>query len=235
MRTYPIIFSGPMVRALLDGSKTQTRRIAPIYALDSKPLAFGARAGVSWRVAFTKPMGPHKTLASYSGGPVSADQARSIIASQFCPYGGPGDRLWVREAWRAPLAWEETRPKEIPVYIRYEADLQWKSGETDPEKYKVGRLRPSIHLPKEKSRITLEITAVRVERLQDISEADAVAEGIIDGGKYWYGDGEKPVHKTAGAVNAYRDLWAQINGPGNWDLNPWVWVISFNKAKGADA
>lgn len=193
MKEKPILFSDPMVRAILDGTKMQTRRVA-------KPVK-------------------HPDLGNlYEPGALVLEREPQHVIDRSCPYGQPGDRLWVREAFAHVL---DDKFGPVPDSIVYRAD----EGNSDwPHGW-----RPSIHMPRLASRILLEITGVRVERLQEISEADAIAEGIIDGGKYWYGNPGKPAHKIAGPVNAYRDLWESINGPGAWAANPWVWVIEFKR------
>ena len=214
MKERPILFSAPMVRALLAGTKTQTRRIAPIADLNIKP--HGSNL-VTWGVRFTKPI--KGVLSSHSGGPFTDEQARGIIASQFNPYGPPGDRLWVREAFGDP--WHHAQPNYF-----YRA--------TDGEK--VGRhpdfdgWKPSIHMPRTASRITLELTGVRVERLQDISEADARAEGSpcvdeVSGREVLFPDASKCGTFKLG----FRCVWEQINGPDSWEENPWVWVLEFTR------
>ena len=165
MKERPILFSAPMVRAILSGAKTQTRRIIkpqPIDSADDPIGAYTVDGGRSWR----------------------------------CPHGRPGDRLWVREA-----------------FIHEPADYCWK---------------PSIHMPRWASRITLEITDVRVERLQDISEADAVAEGCEPIRPELVQDG-MIVRQGRSAVEEFRLVWEQIHGGGSWEKNPWVWVIKFKK------
>lgn len=192
----PILFNAPMVRALLDGSKTKTRRIAKLTD-----------------AAHVKEVGGHRRWH-----PACPD---AVAAS---PCGQVGDQLWVREAWCDVYGSggnERRRKKEV----MFRAD-----GETDPNV--VPRWTPSIHMPRWASRITLEITSVRVERLQDISEADALAEGCTKNhnGYFWGGPhAVSGLKQMATATTAYRDLWKSINGAGSWDLNPWVWVIEFKK------
>lgn len=210
MKERSIIFSAPMVRAILSGAKTQTRRLfrpQPEY-----------RHGVLF---------PQGSSTGYSP---------SLLAGA-CPYGLPGDRLWVRETWGA---WPHMMGGVQPETLRYRAD-----GEYQNERG-TWRWRPSIHMPRWASRITLEITDVRVERLQDISEADAVAEGVRRGDGKWHalGDGEAvfldefgwfaPERYTRHNAprHAFREAWEIINGPGSWNANPWVWVIEFKKLEG---
>ena len=213
-REKPIPFSAPMVRAILNGTKTQTRRMLKQF-LPCCPEHDSAR-GV-WEV--------------YNG-----DEVAAVLR---CPYGRPGDRLWVRETWMP----DAPRNGEWPDVEFYGCGMSPRS--LIPECYRhpwhvlhratyegcelVG-WKPSIHMPRWASRITLEVTAIRVERLQDISEADAKAEGasyhngLGVGHSGWRHD-DGAVHNDA--RSAYAQLWNSINGPGSWDANPWVWVVEF--------
>ena len=140
------------------------------------------------------------------------------------PYGKPGDRLWVRETWHDA----SSSLHSCALYRADGTDLHW------------DKWTPSIHMPRWASRITLEITSVRVERLQDISEADAQAEGVEDVTaqvaprdpefRFWrrYRDGGLNGY-TGNAIASYASLWTEINGPGSWDANPWVWAIEFRR------
>jgi hypothetical protein len=184
MKERSILFSGPMVRAILAGTKTQTRR--GVKRLD-------VRAGM--------PQPENDSLLSLCS-----------------PYGQPGDRLWVRETW----AWFGC--ERLPCEVLYRADGHTKLYDG------YGRWRPSIHMPRWASRILLEITDVRVERLCDISEADARAEGIkVD--ECGHAIREEDHVAWGGARSAFADLWASINGPDSWAANPWVWVISFRRGE----
>lgn len=189
MKERPILFNGPMVRALLDGSKTQTRRIAKLP--HQNPL--GVWESFDWggpnggRTAQGETVPAQKAIAHTRTG--------EIIC---CPYGQPGDRVWVRETWQ--------RAGGNTGYWHRATDDKADDGNSP-----VSSWRPSIHMPRAASRITLEIVSVRVERLQDISHSDAMAEGMA-----W-----------DDAVFDYRTLWESINGPGSWDANPWVWVVEF--------
>jgi hypothetical protein len=211
----PILFSAPMVRALLAGTKTQTRRLVKY----ERAIGSGGRAG--WYV----PKYPQKFLTNEQ------------FVSHCCPYGQPGDRLWVREN-----GWE--RPERTPKMMREGADT-WEPyyydadglSEQEAEDFKAWgfKRRPSIHMPRWASRILLEVTEIRVQRLQQISEADAQAEGcscyVCD--RPMDGLSEADCHCFHRKANAtdYRDLWESINGEGSWDANPYVWAVSFTRIK----
>jgi hypothetical protein len=219
MTERPILFSAPMVRAILDGTKTQTRRVATGAALDwlSGPSGFNA-------------------------------EFVALPENGLCPYGQPGDRLWVRETSRAhELTDKEAEADTFGVIERlglevppcgldgvvYAADNAFREIENSREASErwmkmnayrgmQGATVPAIHMPRWASRITLEVTGVRVERLQDISEADAMAEGVH------YSLLEKiQAGQDRWARHAHKNLWESIHGPGSWDLNPWVWVVEF--------
>jgi hypothetical protein len=208
MKERPILFSASMVRAILDGTKTQTRRV--VKPSRGRPIEFlggGGLDGPDWN---NPECWGYEWQDSASFVTLKADPMEMHQYTYPCPYGQPGDRLWVREAFCDD--WKEERG------FVYRAD-----GGFDGEMTDAGcKWRPSIHMPRAASRITLEVTGVRVERLQDISEADAQAEGCAD------------VDYSAGRTyrHAYRDLWESINGEGAWSLNPWVWVVSFHRMEG---
>jgi hypothetical protein len=180
MKYRPILFSGPMVRALLDGKKTQTRRVAKVGSIQSLCLV-------------------------------------------DCPYGAPGDVLWVRETWRTLEQDDGTDglffPADggfAPIENTEEAADRWVAAH---ENGKHGnRYRPSIFLPKWAPRLFLRVESVRVERLRDISHPDALAEGC---------EGDERNGLTARV--AFADLWRSINGAESWDANPWVWVVEFSR------
>lgn len=149
------------------------------------------------------------------------DQPPEWVASKandLCPYGQPGDRLWVREAWATHACLDKVPPRDL-VYqdVVYLADGQ-------PRK---GKYRPAMFMPRWASRILLEVVAVRVERLQDITEAQAIAEGIMRDGEGWCGYESGPWF--ASPIGAFRSLWESIHGPGSWDANDYVWVIEFRR------
>lgn len=182
----PILYDDRMVRAILDGRKTQTRRIARLNA----------------------------------AGRVKA-----------CPYGKPGDRLWVREAWATDFIFDDLPPCNIPE----DSPLLFRADEsaTGIVAFEWGKWRPSIHMPRWASRIVLEIIAVRLERLQDISEADAEAEGMDvfqDGAGFSipFANGKRSAwHRHL--KDAFRVLWESINGTDSWAENPRVWAVEFRK------
>lgn len=210
MKDRPILMSAPMVRAILGGTKTQTRRVVR-----------GAPSSVFW----------NQIVMNGNGGWCD-EHGRPVR----CPYGHPGDRLWVRETWQAFFDDEvpEDRPRGprhtmgIPArpdrksFVFYKADGP---GPVHPDGY-AAQWRRSIHMPRKYSRITLEITDVRVELLQDISETDAAAEGArptlapLDSVRLGAGGTAK---------EGFRQIWESINGAGSWDKNPWVWVVEFRR------
>lgn len=203
----PMPYKGEMVRAILDDTKTQTRRL--------------------WKM----PRG----MAWYHSGPLRGEETGDLhdldgpgwcsVDEVRCPYGRPGARHWVREAWRASLAYELRAPRDIPAGspLLYEAD----HGGTLPA-WNAGRFRPPMFMPRWASRITCEVTDVRVERLQDISAADALAEGIVavrggfglPAGEHFHNDDPR---------ESYWSLWEAINGPGSVEANPWIWAVTFRR------
>ncbi len=198
MRERPILFSAPMVRAILAGAKTQTRRVVKPQPWASCCIEEGFE-------------GEPPFVYSALGGNGPGHDVSETRSPCRCPYGQPGDRLWVREAYRLCAEADATPPRDTDAAYRvwYEADAPHQPG--------FGKLRPAMFMPRWASRITLEVTGVRVERLQDISTGDCWAEGIESSPDV------NPLHE-------YCDLWESINGPGSWDANPWVWVVEFRRA-----
>lgn len=205
----PILFRGEMVRAILDGRKTQTRRLV-------KPQpALGESVG---------PCGWSRTGWAYCEDPATHEPAGCFCRPVRFPYGDDtGDHLWVRETWAVSGHY-----KDGPRY-------EYRAFPADGEHFRsVGRWKPSIHMPRSACRLILEIIDVRVERLSDISHEDAIAEGCrgynwVASSPYFSGphtdDGELPQEE-------FQTLWESINGVGSWAANPWVWVVSFRRVEG---
>ena len=245
MADRPILMSAPMVRAILAGAKTQTRRLVKGAPDDWAPM---------------QPEVYSPTVVDRHGdeqpGP-DAFGAGNEDGSDWvpCPYGQPGDRLWVREAWGYRCSAGTSAVGQYMHTIAYRADdarhsygpmpiegvglPKWRERDDgmSPQAWDDRmtaywrQWRPSIHMPRWASRITLEITAVRVERLRDISEADAKAEGISEFvGGWWceHDDAEQIAGMTP--QEGYAHLWERINGAGSWAENPWVWVVTFQRA-----
>lgn len=183
----PILFSGSMVRAILAGQKTQTRRV------------------LKQSVEF-----------------------EFLRVKDKCPYGQAGDLLWIRETWRPALS-------ESHECVAYRADMRCSCGKEMPQPDCNTRWKPSIFMPRTAARIFLEITEIRLEKLQDISESDAIAEGITDcciDSEQWQLYGKKGIYNgiTREPVTSYSTLWDSINGDRRpWQSNPFVWVVEFRK------
>ncbi len=194
-----MIFNGEMVRAILDGRKTQTRRIMKVQPDTPE---FGLRCIIESSIA--------NEIGLYFW---SQEDARGIKArsKQFsCPCGDVGDRIWLRETFG-----------DCGEHLVYRADSD------DGAQCKVKRWTPSIHMPRWASRITLEIAAVRVERLNDISQEDAQAEGMeLTGWRPTYSDPDSGGEVWTPYDN-FAQLWESIYGEESWQANPWVWVIEF--------
>ena len=221
----PILFSGPMVRAILDGRKTMTRRAV-------KKTASG----------LVKEPNGHRRWHPADPDAVAA-----------CPYGSPGDRLWVRETWRVASSGRNYQSQTTTVYAehRERSTIKPRSGgaqhqsafvcsDSDSDALllgaygggKAGAWRPSTHMPRWASRIALEVTDVRIERLQDITEEDARAEGVEPIAFDWRNymperEAPKLFHKTA--RGSFFSLWESLNGTASLAANPWVWVVSFRR------
>lgn len=222
MKDRPILFSAPKVRAILDGRKTQTRRVIKSqpsdhhwhcfkdYTLSAKVLPCANNGGTTF-VTWT-----HRARGNFD-----VDWARP-----FCPFGQPGDRLWVKETWNTSERLAALKPTEIDpleAHIFYAADCSADGYE------KCKPWRSPLFMRRWMSRIALKIESVRIERLNEISEEDAKAEGaskefecdiatFVGGGKL------NPTFYLG-----FKHLWESINGPGSWAANPWVWVLTFKR------
>jgi hypothetical protein len=224
MKEHPILFSTPMVRAILEGQKTQTRRVLKNIPTQPEPEAYfdAYNKGEFWNWWIKN---------------------KCCMPQIKCPYGAPGDRLWVRETfWRADY-YPTTMPSGEPSsqnqgdLIHYAADGNppntpnkhypegLLSGFAAPDPYAIWHKRPSIHMPRSASRITLEIISVSVERVQEINRGGAMDEGCPFPNM---ADGDNP-------RDWFRDLWDSINAKRGygWDKNPWVWVVEFKRTESA--
>lgn len=228
MANLPVLFSAPMVRALLAGTKTQTRR-----TLKTENVAgYTHHSGSVWSI---KP--------AVLDAPMAAPLPRYRV----------GDRLYVREHWRVSKRWDDMPPRDLApktMTVFFEAggsisnnahdrggEISWQpsSFSLSPENADwVGKHRQAMHMPRWASRITLTVTEVRVERLQDCSREDAIAEGIEQVGDWWrdYRFAVDAGPSLPDPVASYRTLWNSINGPGSWDANPWVSAYTFTFALG---
>lgn len=218
----PILFSAPMVRAILEGRKTVTRR--------------AVRAGFN-------PDDLEGTLSASECRKLYRELPQHFGASYFCPYGQPGDRLWVRETFidlRGTGVEHRPDPDGPRQRYAYAADCRPGSHSDEARKDFGLKYKPSIHMPRAACRILLEITDVRVERLQDgegetAFESRYIAEGI---NRIHQGDGDYAFHpfksepgpgSWTDPFDAWRELWVGINGAESWNANPWVWVVEFKR------
>lgn len=214
----PILMSAPMVRGLLNGSKTQTRRIV-------KPAS-------KWAARF--PICSPDLMAAPHEVWWHGEETDRVGVATACPYGVPGDMLYVRETWRTLQKLDCLKPGQLahdPSKVTYDADPERRN-----PLWAFGKTRVSIHMPRWASRLTLEIIDIRVERLRDISEADAEAEGLFrwdeegPGGASLSAWGWQPRGVNVGfnsPAAAYRALWEHINGEESWAENPYVWCVEF--------
>jgi hypothetical protein len=245
MSEKPILFSAPMVRAILDGTKTETRRVVKwpagcdeFWREDARPWLLGFGGG---------------DYPDVSDGLIQVEDAPVL---RVCPYGAPGDILWVRETWR-PWSWHEGEPITVefqaggprtecesdPAWaFRYEQweertwialteELEAKGVQTDDDGFyrwegeNPLRWRPSIHMPRWAARLFLRVTDVRLERVQDITEEGAIAEGVRGDEHDW---ADQPTPSMC-----FSALWDSLNAKRGygWDANPWVWVYKFERTE----
>ncbi|MEH8990327.1 morphogenetic protein [Klebsiella quasipneumoniae subsp. quasipneumoniae] len=221
-----MIFNAEMVRAILDGRKTQTRRI-----MNEQPVLNGN---------FYEVFG-----SAWSKGMTSIPAVPGHSLSTRCPFGAVGDRIWVRETARCEWQRGDFKDAAFETGVTYKADGERQSFRS-AEQHKTFPRRshaangdlawhPSIHMPRWASRILLEITDVRVERLNAISQEDAQAEGMeLTGWRPTYSDPDSG-GKVMTPYDNFAELWSSIYGDESWKANPWVWVISFKRVEGGAA
>ena len=226
MKYIPILYSTLMVQALLAGRKTMTRRV-----IKPQPTPEYFKIGGEWP--------QHQVVCSFEDAQmtilrhpkteraVDINDAKSIYGGKGCPYGKVGDVLWVRERF-IPNADFMSR-KEHPFLFYTDVKPEY-------VKAKLWKWKPSIFMPKEACRIFLKITDIRVERLQDISEEDAIAEGVEKlykdtsaSGLPYYKEYAKDGGAFTSAYRSFCSLWESINGKDSWHANPWIWVIKFEQ------
>jgi hypothetical protein len=213
-KEHPILFSTDMVNAILDKRKVMTRRLKGLEEVNKNPESWIARQTYEWQSKHDKSV--------YA---IMFDGERTIILK--CPYGNIGDLLYVRETW-VNLGYNNCDFDEYQEnYVVFKASENGREWEENMEGW---RWKPGIHLPKKDSRIWLEITGIKVERLQDIPEADAMEEGVEriampECSGFW-----NYIKNSVGfssATGSFQSLWEKINGPESWAANPWVWAITF--------
>lgn len=235
MKERPILFSAPMVRAILDGKKTQTRRVVkgmPECKCSSE-LKHTPKHVAPY---FDSYCGEKKTEANPRGMSTvwnwwSRDDRPDPLSEIKCPYGQPGDRLWVREAFT------HITGNGIGVHYRADGEPKDRDGSILSTEPGMLRWRPSIHMPRLSSRINLLIKSIRVERLNDISEDDAKAEGVEPFFSTHQSIGRDQTMTTGERISdcehraSFACLWDDIHGDNSWQQNPWVWVVEFEVMK----
>jgi hypothetical protein len=228
MKEIPLLFSTPMVQAILQGRKTMTRRIADVPVGDHNGIDI-----MDWGLSKY----PYQEDGTWKYRvQTKVDESEGYILKS--KYGQPGDLLWVRETWGVG-----SRPDPIVGSVdgfEFKADQAmideieslpiYPCDDFDFGNYDKKGWRPSIHMPKEAARIWLQVRSIRVERLQDISEEDAIAEGVekINNGPFPYKHYGSDTTSCAYAKTSFQSLWQSINGDESWEANPFIWVISFN-------
>lgn len=204
-----IPFSAEMVRAIIDGKKTQTRRTVgiPKGGVLAGDVIGIERVGDFWRM--TRKLDRRRNVAW-------VDDIR-------CPYGVVGDRLWVREAWRILAGFDDLSGSQVAdALVRYEADGTTSRGVADAPRSIFGRYRHARFMPRWASRLTLELVEVRTQRVQEVTAGDARAEGC----------------DARGLLNVRGEfcaLWGRVNGLDSWSANPWVWALTFKRVEAAKA
>lgn len=215
MKHIPILFSTPMVQALLEGRKTQTRRVVKTADIIFAPDKFTYIGNTNENQDIPHPAEGSNSKIWYQWRLKNNNSASWI---DTCPYGQPGDILWVRESFNYGNIGNGMQPF-------YRADNERPHGYSTPWK-------PSIHMPKSACRLFLKVKSVRVERLQDISEEDAISEGIKPTGYFdFYENYLSEGYTDLVPYESFKSLWQSINSPASWEANPWVWVVEFERVE----
>ena len=235
MKERPIIFNAEMVRAMLDGRKTQTRRLVPEWQLPKLTKQDpGDDPDSRWMAVAQRH--PRWGFGVFGA---TEESCAAQLTESLCPFGSCDDRLWVRETTEVD---EET--SDILCLSRYSADkapVLYSGDPADPYTGSIAHwnyprpVRPSIHMPRDASRIDLIITNAHVQRLNDISESEAMEEGVPPAGRLAQGSYLTPKGDFATAKVAFQRLWESIYGEESWRSNPWVWVIEFKRVEGGAA
>ncbi|MFH0021759.1 hypothetical protein ACFZAC_09150 [Pseudomonas fluorescens] len=219
----PILFSAPMVRAILDGRKTVTRRPVKGWQVPTEDTSVATGERHRWMAIAQRD--PRYGFGVF--GATEAECAKELEEFAPCPYGRRGERLWVRETWQADAQLDAVAPRDLSQGepIQYPADGAVR--QTGCSMITPGKGRPSIHMPRWVCRIQLEITDVRVERLQDITRSDIRAEGLQCPPEL-ASDDVSPNYRDWYPA-AWKELWNSTGG--DWDANPWVWCVSFRRVE----
>jgi hypothetical protein len=233
VKELPILFSAPMVRAILEGRKTVTRRVVKGGQIPTEDTTVPDGERQRWSAIGQRD--PRYGFCVF--GSTETECAKELAEFGRCPYGKPGERLWVRETWmdlRGTGVEHRPDPDGPLQRYAYRADNPPGSHADEARKDFGLKWKPSIHMPRVASRILLEITDVRVERLQDISDEQCAAEDVRamrdDSGMLVGREGPgNYVTPWPTRKEAFRDIWEFINGADSWAANPWVWVVEFKR------
>lgn len=237
MNEKPIIFSTEMVQAILEDKKTQTRRLSGLEDVNAYPGSLSGEGsmgtlgykGLVKTDYYLKPSSKrefqnHPKAFHWFLGENEQEKEINPIPVK-CPYGAPGDFLWVREKWQAQNTngqwWHEVKAEDRALW-----NWAWTNPVHPAYDAMPPRWLPAIHMPRMACRIILEIVDLRVERLCEISNQDAIAEGVTGYSSPYSEEGPSPRDR-------YSELWERINGVHSWNVNPWVWVIEFKPVENA--
>jgi hypothetical protein len=212
----PLLVSGPLIKPIQDEIKTETRRTRGLDVINDYPN--------SWE------------LADVTADVFAFKNRSGELLCIVSPYGMAGDSLWIRENWFVGKSYDNIKPRDLPRPVDMGHEINHGFEADGPKPDWAGKTRPSIHMPRWMSRIEIELTGVTVERLHQITEGGAKREGV-KAGKFRMGPNTEKgqyqleLNPHGSYVDGFRFTWAQLNGLASWDLNPWVWVLSFKLKK----